>query len=488
MNVPRLLRYENESILSRRIFTDLQLDSILREQVISVLQKPCVKEEILCRQEIFAQLGNSDSYEKMQSLFSLLRDEERILSLIRESNVPLERYHLKALLLEVHIRVWDMLVSMSYFGERFAEAAEYFSSADQEHLISEMRMDYDRILLLQEKTHCGLLSFSNKNWLTPDYDAVSECDRIADCARSLGLAVPERRKKSTRVDISFSDAICRLYKEEVQEIEGILGKYENAVFTETISYIPEIQFWLDICDLVAKAYNLHIPHCFPKITDSPQYNAKDVYDISLLAKNCENIIPNDANFTETEPFFFVIGANGGGKTTYLRAVGINLLLFLAGCPIFAKKASVYPFAFTASHFPKDERFDNTGRLDEERKRTEEIFVSAQGKKAFLLFNETFSGADDKRGFSLLMETAAHIRENGHFGLYVTHFHEVMNTDYPILSAEVNTTDENKRTYRIVKTKGNASSYAADILKKYRLDKESLRKRRDERGHSTAETV
>ena len=100
--------------------------------------------------------------------------------------------------------------------------------------------------------------------------------------------------------------------------------------------------------------------------------AKELYDISLLAKNCENIVPNDADFTEYEPFCFLLGANGGGKTTYLRALGVNLILFLAGCPVFAKEAEIYPFDIVLSHFPRDERFDNTGRLDEERKRTEEM--------------------------------------------------------------------------------------------------------------------
>ena len=39
--------------------------------------------------------------------------------------------------------------------------------------------------------------------------------------------------------------------------------------------------------------------------------------------------------------------------------------------------------------------------------------------------------------------------------------------YPVLSAEIDPTDENRRTYRIVQSKGTASSYAADILRKYR---------------------
>ena len=100
----------------------------------------------------------------------------------------------------------------------------------------------------------------------------------------------------------------------------------------------------------------------------------------------------------------------------------------------------------------------------------------------MLFNETFSGTDDKRGFELLKDTATQIDEHRHFGLYVTHFHEVMSLDYPVLSAEVDATDENKRTFRIVRSKGSASSYAADILKKYGLDKNSLEARRCGNGN------
>ena len=103
----------------------------------------------------------------------------------------------------------------------------------------------------------------------------------------------------------------------------------------------------------------------------------------------------------------MLGANGGGKTTYLRALGINLILFLAGCPVFATEAEMYPFDIVLSHFPKDERFDHSGRLDEERKRTEEMLNIAQNKAGFLFFNETFSGTDDKRGFDLLKGYTLH---------------------------------------------------------------------------------
>ena len=302
-------------------------------------------------------------------------------------------------------------------------------------------------------------------------------DNISECAEHLGFTVPKQKPQSTKINLSLSDVVCHLYSDKVAQIEAEIAKYADVDFYEPTSYISEIKFFLEIYSLLQRAAQIGVPHCIAKLSQTPQYIAKELYDVSLLAKNCESIVPNDADFTENEPFCFLLGANGGGKTTYLRALGVNLIFFLAGCPVFAKEAEIYPFDIVLSHFPRDERFDNIGRLDEEQKRTEEMLNIAQNKTAFLFFNETFSGTDDKRGFDLLTDTVAKIAESKQFGLYVTHFHEVMSLDYPVLSAEVDLSDANKRTFRIVRSKGSASSYASDILKKYRLDKDSLATRR-----------
>jgi hypothetical protein len=101
--------------------------------------------------------------------------------------------------------------------------------------------------------------------------------------------------------------------------------------------------------------------------------------------------------------------------------------------------------------------------------------------AFFLYNETYSGADEARGFELLAFTAEKTVREGHFGLYVTHFHRVGELEYPILSAVVDTACGNKRTYRIIRSGRLTSSYANDILKKYRLDRASLQSRRSDNG-------
>lgn len=482
ITAPRLLHKCSTTALPNALFSDLQLDKILSAQTIAVLQSPCDQNEIMERNELFAVLDDEENLLQVEELLSSLLTTERTLLLLNDAKIPLDRYYRHVEMLEAYIASCEALASMRVLGVLFAEVANYFSSADKVSILTRMRESEQKIKNLLREMSAGLLSFADKNWLTPDYDAVSEVDNISACAEKLGFTVPKKKKQNAKINPSSSDAICRLYADKIAQIEAEIAKYADVDFYEPTTYISEIKFFLEIHGLIQKAKKVGIPHTNAKIAKELCYTAKDLYDISLLAKNCESIVPNDADFSENEAFYFVLGANGGGKTTYLRAVGINLILFLAGCPVFAKQAEIYPFDIVLSHFPKDERFDNTGRLDEERRRTEEMLKAAQDKVAFLLFNETFSGTDDKRGFELLKDTAIQIDEHRHFGLYVTHFHEVMSLDYPVLSAEVDATDENKRTFRIVRSKGSASSYAADILKKYGLDKNSLEARRCGNGN------
>ena len=479
--MPRLLKGFREPPLPRALLTDLRLDRIVSEAALAVLARPCDPAELPRRWELFALLENESLRGRVEQALAALVALDRAIGLCREAKTALSRYHLYADVPKAYLAAAAALASLSDGGALLGEAAAWFTSEEQERLHASLREAISRVRSRLDCFHVGLLSCSDKIWLTPDCASIGEFERIADTIGRLGLGGVAPKRLNIKADPTLSEALCRLYAAEVSEIEQIMETYPIASFRAVTDYIPELRFFLEIAALAARAAALGVPHITPTVAESPQYLARDAYDLSLLAKNCDCIIPNDISLTEDAPFFFLTGANGGGKTTYLRAVGLNLIFFLSGCPVFAREACIYPFARVAAHFPADERFDGVGRLDEERRRAEEMLESAEGETALLLFNETYSGADDQRGFALLCETVDRLCGAGHFGIYVTHFHEVMTTAYPVLSAEIDPTDENRRTYRIVQSKGTASSYAADILRKYRLDRESLRERREQHG-------
>ena len=481
---PLLLKSDCKSEFSRQMFTDINLDKLISEASVKILQSPCGKDEILLRQEFFTVLNNSEKYASVEKCLKILIEEERLFKAWNNAETETESYFLKKQALEAYVRSEKILSAMTDCGKLFSSISTYFSSTERISKVFEIEEDMKKANEILRQIYKTVISFSDRTVMTKDINISSEIEILSKTAKELGFLIPEQKELKPRIPRSVSDALTNLYPSQINELKSIFEKYSETEFKEHLIYIPQIQFFLEIFELVKKAERNGITHCLPTVCSERKYIAKETYDIALLAKNCKNIIPNDIDFTEQEPFCFLIGANGGGKTTYLRTVAINLILFLSGCPIFAKEAEIFPFEFTTTHFPKDERFDESGRLDEELKRAGEIVKTAENKDSFLFFNETFSGTDEKRGLDLLKEICEKINKNRNFGLYVTHFHQVTQFDFPVLSAQIDESDENKRTYKIKKSKGTASSYASDILKKYGLDKNSLLERIKNNDKST----
>lgn len=269
-------------------------------------------------------------------------------------------------------------------------------------------------------------------------------------------------------------------------MEQILKPFSQVNFEELLDYIPSLDFYLQMEDFYRQAEKRGLFRCIPVISDEKQFCLQEMYDFTLLSSDAPSIVPNPTFFTSEDPFFFLVGANGGGKTTYLRAIGCNLVLLMAGCPIMAQSGVGYPFTSVQTHYPSDERFSGMGRLDDEQRRVSEM-LDRQDTDGFFLFNETVSGANHEKGFALAMNLAESMGEDGRFGLFVTHFHQVIGKAFPVLS--IGTTadelDENEqshaevhhsRTYRVFYAGAKAYSYAEDILRKYGMDRQSLRAR------------
>ncbi len=468
MNIPRLLRYDEDYIMPPEAVTDMQADKLLSAAVTGVLRHPCGKSNIKARQELFANMQKGELAQRMSALLSELKGYDRLLTEYRKTKHRFEKIYLHIRVLEEFCRLNELLSAFKDDGKLLSAVAEF-------HPIQiTLQNDLSEIRGILKKTQSLFFSVAGKMWITPSSDIPTYKEKLISCATSLSLA-PETAKKARTepVSPSIATAMFELYQDEFSQVNKILGRYGDVDLDGVRSYIPELEFYIGIHNLIQKAKSCGIPYTFPTIAESPCYEATALFDISLLSKNVA-AVPNDAYFTTNEPLFFLTGANGGGKTTYARAVGLNLLLFLSGCPIFARSAKIYPFSALLTHFPVNERFDNTGRLDEEYGRAEKMLTDS--KDPFMIFNETFSCTDDKRGYALLLELAEKITENNHFGLYVTHFHEIEETNYPLLCAEINEANNNERTYRIHRFGAKNSSFAEDILKKYRLDERSLEER------------
>lgn len=467
---------EASGIIPYSVFADVGLDKLFTDNAIKVLSLPCCREDILARQEIFRLMENEDFYEWFSALFMSLKVLDRA------------RYMIDSAAHEV-----EYCALFYTYANAYVTAIENtdndFDAVLLRTLKGQMNAYFQSLAFLKERLskYCELLSGISDISLRlgsggisvkhcSDSGKASICDSIYAAAEKIGYSsVGGISGRAFKMSPQLADAIVKLNAESFKQIADLRNEISSHIDFGILSIIGDIDFYFAVNNLRKKAEQLGTPSCYANISDIPEYRAEGLYDISLFQKDCKRIIPNDIDLREGDSVYFIRGANGGGKTTYIRAVTINLLLFLGGCPVFGENASIYPFRNVFTHFPENEGFAAGGRLENEEKRLDEVIENAD-RDSFLLLNETFSGADEKKGTELSLNLMKTLKEKGAFCLFVTHFHNISESDIPSLTTVVDITNDNARTYRIVKSRDIKSSYAADILKKHGLDHISLQGR------------
>lgn len=192
-----------------------------------------------------------------------------------------------------------------------------------------------------------------------------------------------------------------------------------------LKYQFEFANWFDLIadfdafsSLANYAYN-HPNFIFPSISDEPcYYVAKDLGHPLLddFSRVC-----NDFSIQKAGQISLVTGANMAGKSTYLRTVGVNLILAMAGSVVCAKEMAFSPMELYTSMRTNDSLIKHASFFYAELSKLKTIVDElAGGKVIFVLLDEILKGTNSKdqhTGSEALIEQI--IRNNGS-GLIATH--------------------------------------------------------------------
>jgi len=139
-------------------------------------------------------------------------------------------------------------------------------------------------------------------------------------------------------------------------------------------------------------------------------------------------VSNSVDFSD-KPFIILTGSNMSGKSTFLRTLGINLILANAGSSICAKAASVQPMDILVSMRLSDSLTDSESYFFAEVKRLKEIMMELDNRRCFILLDEILRGtnSDDKRTGTI--EVVKKVISKNAIGAIATHDLEVCNTTY-----------------------------------------------------------
>lgn len=204
----------------------------------------------------------------------------------------------------------------------------------------------------------------------------------------------------------------------------------------------------------------------PHALSSRRYSATALYDPCLTLNTGRAAVANDLQ-GDGKRLLIVTGANRGGKSTFLRALGVAQLMLQSGlfAPATAFSAALCPAVFT--HYKREEDAGmDSGKFDEELVRMSAIADSLV-PGSLLLLNESFAATNEKEGSEIAAQVCSALLESGIKTVFVTHLYSFAEGMYArrlpqALFLRAERRDDGERSFRILPAAPLKTSFGRDI--------------------------
>jgi hypothetical protein len=163
----------------------------------------------------------------------------------------------------------------------------------------------------------------------------------------------------------------------------------------------------------------HPGWCYPSLSN--EYAVFIAKDLGHPLIPVEKRVNNSFSTTGEKQLNLITGSNMAGKSTFLRSIGVNIVLAMMGAPTCSSQLTVSPMKVISSMRVNDNLEENTSTFYAELKKLKEIIDAVNNKeKVFLLLDEILRGtnsADRQTGSIALIKQLIHQNASG---LIATH--------------------------------------------------------------------
>lgn len=163
----------------------------------------------------------------------------------------------------------------------------------------------------------------------------------------------------------------------------------------------------------------HPEWVFPSLVEGgePGLEALDLGHPLLPAERC---VGNDVVAGPPGSFVFLTGSNMSGKSTLLRAVGLNAVLAQAGGPVCARRMKMTALDVQTSMRATDSLARGVSQYMAELQRIRQVVEAARKSSALYLLDEPLQGTNEAERRVAVQTILGHLLDAGAVGMVATH--------------------------------------------------------------------
>ncbi|MEA1898859.1 MAG: hypothetical protein U9N53_14465 [Bacteroidota bacterium] len=170
------------------------------------------------------------------------------------------------------------------------------------------------------------------------------------------------------------------------------GKWRRKYAKDVFRWLESLSEFDALSSLGTFSFN-HPDYSFPRVSEQPAWEFESLGH-PLIKDDIR--VNNDLMLSVQGEIFIVTGPNMAGKSTFLRAVGVNMVLSQMGAPVCASKFVSFPSKLFTSMRTTDSLQNNESYFFSELKRLKFLLDLILEKQAvFFLLDEILKGTNSK---------------------------------------------------------------------------------------------
>jgi DNA mismatch repair ATPase MutS len=295
-------------------------------------------------------------------------------------------------------------------------------------------------------------------------------DRRNWVSRMLSAKPPSYSFQLHPRDEGGAQALSALSDRGVNLVANALAQSTDHILSFFQMLRTELAFYIGCLNLHAQLRQMGEPACLPKPAQAGarKLSFSGLYDVSLALSMGRKIVGNDLA-ADRKNLVIVTGANTGGKSTFLRSIGLAHLMMQAGMFVGADAFTSEVCDGVFTHYKREE--DTTmesGKWDEELSRMSTL-VDRVKSNSVILFNESFASTNEREGSEIAKQIVEALLDRRVKVFYVTHLYHFASSfvarrreDVTFLRAERR--PDGTRPFKLVEAEPLQTSFGEDLYR------------------------